>query len=235
MAESAEPVPKRKEVRAAVRETEHQLVNVRPRDMPNAALLRQTKKAIADLDAAHEAYCAKLERRASARATRLRQECDKRTEVARQMVQDARAVTGGDPEADAALRANAEAFVATTKNVNGRAKQAHAAVKRTDDRIRRAGDRFVIGALRAARSKNGGRAFLKRVSQGADIAIGTTKQIPAAAPWATGAGIAKKAAEFLVKRVDKGPKAAVDQRYETAITAMRSAELLMRNWAATIK
>ena len=209
-----------------------ELANVRPADMDNADLVRRTTAAITKLDKAHERYCSKLERRASRRAASLRRECDARSRAAKEGLAEARAAQklAGDLAVTEELVRSAETWVRTC---NDMALQLDRAQKAMDDNLRRWGDRFVVGALRSASSKNGGRAFLKALSKGTDVAI-TVVGVPLPHTAAI-ARVAKKVTEFLARKIDKGPRAATNARYETALMTLGAATEVMRDWAAAIK
>jgi hypothetical protein len=234
---SAGPLPQRKTVSAAVRAAEGKLVNVSPRDTHNAELVRRTKKAIADLDAAHERYCVRLATRQIKRAAALRLECDKRDRGAKQRVDDVRASLDGpiDPALGASLLEEAEGWAEVARSQNKLAELSHDAQNRMDRAIRAWGDRFVVVALRAASSKDGGRAFLRKVSKGVDWGLGGVAFVPPLAIYAAAAAVAKMAGDYAVRRFEKLPRADADERYETALATLAVATRLMRAWGREIK
>jgi hypothetical protein len=230
MSTKQQPLPKRAKVRKAVKQAESSLVPVRARNARNARLVREAKKAIANLDGAHEAYYLLLEERATARAAALRQECADRERSAKTQLAEARAAS------DVERVRLAEGGVRLAQDLNKTAKATHDAQAAFDRRLRDWGDGLVVQALKAASSPDGGRFFLVFVSKGADGALkGAAVLFPPAAPYITATCIAKKAAEFLARKLDPGPKAADDNRYETALVTLAVTTDIMGAWAEAVR
>ena len=130
----------------------------------------------------------------------------------------------------------AEQGVKLAQDVNKTAKATHSAQAAFDRRLRDWGDGLVVQALKAASSPDGGRSFLAFVSNGADGALkGAAVVFPPAAPYITATGVVKKAAAFLARKLDPGPKAADDNRYQTALVTLSVTTDMMGAWAEAVR
>jgi hypothetical protein len=236
MSTKQQPLPKRVKVRKAVKAAESSLVPVRARNARNSSLVRETQKAIVNLDGAHEAYYLLLAERATARAAKLRQECANRERSAKKQLADARAASELPGTLGDQLVRFAEEGVKLAQDSNKTAKARHETQGAFDRRLRDWGDDFVVQALKVASSPDGGRSFLVFVSKGADGALeGAAVLFPPAAPYITATGIAKKAAGFLARKLDPGPKAADDNRYEAALVTLSVTTDVMGAWAEAVR